>query len=180
MKKKYLFPAIIILLLLSLVGCVNENKFIGSKDTNGFGCDLNIYESIAEIRDRSIAIVIAHYDSDPFAVYYSDVGLYASRYKLCVEQVFKGEITSGSEILFSQVGEFDSDQYETKIKKNKRYLLFLLRKSTTDEVIYDATGIEQGILEIQDDNKLYSYTNEGIMSTYDGKYLDEIIKDIGQ
>lgn len=75
------------------------------------------------------------------------------------------------------MGKPNDDDYETKIKKGKRYLLFLCQKdleSTKGEIIYDAAGVEQGIVEIKNNNKLYSYYDTGIMPEYDGKDLEKL------
>ena len=97
-----------------------------------------------------------------------------------VEKVLKGELIEGCEITFSQVGKPDSDKYETKIKKDRKYLLFLCKKDIVDEDVYDATGVEQGIVEIKDNHKLYSYFDEGIMPEYDGKDISKISNEISK
>lgn len=80
-----------------------------------------------------------------------------------------------------QTGKPDSDEYETKIKKGKKYLLFLAQKDvslTGGEIIYDAVGVEQGIIEIKENNKLNSYYDEGIMTKYDGESLSKLAAEI--
>ncbi len=181
MKKNIFFSIVAFVLLFSLIGCAKEEKFVGSKDTPDFGYDMTIYQSIEEIKDRSDLIVIAYYDDAPREKYFKDEGtgmeLYSSRYSLHIEKVLKGAETEGNVITFSQVGKPDSNDYETKIKKGQKYLLFLCQKNlelTGGEILYDATGVEQGIVEIKSNNKLYSYYDEGIMQEYDGVDLSKL------
>ena len=185
MKKAFLIFMISIMAAAAFFGCAQEEKFVGSKDTPGFGYDMQIYQTVDEIKDSSAEIVIASYSSDPTECYEKDEGtgmeLYATRYTLDVEKVLKGDLAEADQITFMQTGKPDSDEYETKIKKGKKYLLFLAQKDvslTGGEIIYDAVGVEQGIIEIKENNKLYSYYDEGIMTKYDGESLSKLAAEI--
>ena len=184
MKRAILCFVIPFTLLFSM-GCATEKKVTSSRETVDIIVETNIYQTIDEIQDRSDAIVIASFEEEPAEQYEKDDGtgmeLYASRYSLHVEKVLKGEVVEGRDITFLQLGKLDSDDYETKIKKGKKYLLFLHKKDFKEEDIYDATGMEQGIIEIKEHNKLYSYADEGsIMKTFDGKDLNNILNEISK
>ena len=64
MKKAFLIFMISIMAAAAFSGCAQEEKFVGSKDTPGFGYDMQIYQTVDEIKDSSAAIVIASYSSD--------------------------------------------------------------------------------------------------------------------
>lgn len=103
--------------------------------------------------------------------------LYASQYRLQIDQIIKGECDDT--ILFWQTGKPDSDDYETKIKKDTQYVLFLRQKyGNSTPPLYDAAGVEQGIVEIKPDNRLYSYTDEGFMANYDAKPTSILMEEI--
>ena len=187
MKKRILVLIISAILSISVLGCSTEEKFVGSKDTAGFNYLMEVYKSVEEIKLESDLIVIASYSSKPTERCNKDETLgtesYWSTYSMNIEKVYKGDVSEGSVITFGQNGKPDSDEYETKIKKDQRYLLFLFQKDTeltNGEIIYDAAGAEQGIVEIKENNKLYSYYDIGIMPEYDGsdfvKLEDQIIK----
>ena len=72
MKKAFLIFMISIMAAAAFSGCAQEEKFVGSKDTPGFGYDMQIYQTVDEIKDSSAAIVIASYSSDPTECYEKD------------------------------------------------------------------------------------------------------------
>lgn len=157
-----------------------QNKHVGSKNTPGLFMDMEIFKNADEIVAQSPLIVIASFSEDPTVVeettQIGDV-LYASHYKLQVEQILKGSCEET--ILFSQFGKPDSDDYETKIKKDQKYLLFLMQKPIdSNQPIYDAVGLEQGILEIQANDTLYCYYDDGVMPTFDGKPADILLEQV--
>jgi len=188
MKRKFIIFTMSFLLIFSIAGCAKEEKFVGSKSTPGFHTDMQIYESIEEIENISDLIVIASYSTDPQIITHKDAMredliTYSSQYALKIEKVFKGNTAEESVITFWQYGKPDSDEYETKIKKGQKYLLFLSQKdleATNGEVIFDATGMEQGIVEIQENNKLYSYYDIGIMPTYNGADFVKLEKELSK
>lgn len=57
MKKAFLIFMISIMAAAAFSGCAQEEKFVGSKDTPGFGYDMQIYQTVDEIKDSSAAIV---------------------------------------------------------------------------------------------------------------------------
>jgi lipoprotein len=177
MKKSLVMFMLLAMLSVFSCGCAKEKKFVGSKNTPGYNIDMQIYQSVDEIKDNCTAIVIASYSEDPIDFYEEEWDLHSSRYSLHIEKVLKGDLQEGNKVVFSQMGKPNDDDYETKIKKGKRYLLFLCQKdleSTKGEIIYDAAGVEQGIVEIKNNNKLYSYYDTGIMPEYDGKDLEKL------
>ena len=63
MKKSFIL-VMSFLLLFSIVGCAKQEKFVGSKHTAGFDIDMEIFQSVDEIKAKSVAIVIASYSED--------------------------------------------------------------------------------------------------------------------
>ena len=182
MKKSLLF-ILSFLLLFSIMGCAKQEKFVGSKHTIGFYVEMEFYQSVDEIEARSDAIVIASYSGDPVDFYEEEYDLHSTRYSLNIEKVLKGSLQEGSTVVFSQMGKPNDDNYETKIKKGQKYLLFLGQKdlsATKGEIIYDAIGVEQGIVEINNNDTLYSYFDTGIMPEYDGKKLSNLVAEINK
>lgn len=182
MKKKALCFSVIIF-MLTITSCSQE-KYVGSKHTEGFSLNMEIYDSVEKMTSTSDLIVIASYSAPPTEYYEKDdetgFELYSTRYILHIEKVLKGDLEEGNEILFSQMGKPGIDEYETKIKQDKKYILFLAQKTLTDEAVYDANGIEQGILEINENNRLYSYFDEGVMPEYDGEKLSKLEAEINK
>lgn len=174
MKKMIVCSVLLFALLFSAAGCTpeqSEQKFVGSRNTPNIFFEMEPYQTVAAIKEDSDAVVIAHYSEAPKEWKEEAAGmeLHSSRYMLHVDTVLQGDIKENSNIVFSQVGKPDSDEYETKLKKGKQYLLFLCKKETAGEAVYDAAGMEQGIVEIKNNQKLYSYTDIGAMAALDGK-----------
>ena len=182
MKRAILCTVISFSILFSMAGCKTEKKSTTEPEFLDMIFEPEIYQTVEQIKDRSDAVVIGYYTDEPAEQYFKDDGtgleFYTSRYSLHVEKVLKGELIEGSELTFSQMGKPDSDDYETKIKKDRKYLLFLCKKDIPEEEIYDAAGMEQGIVEINDNNKMYPYGDIGIMKTLNGKDFSEIQKKI--
>jgi len=171
------------LLLFSIVGCAKQEKFVGSKHTAGFNIDMEIYQSVDAIKAQSVAIVIASYSEDPVDFYEEEWDLHSTRYSLNIEKVLKGNLQEDSMVIFSQLGKPNDDTYETKIKRGQKYLLFLAQKdlsSTKGEIVYDAVGMEQGILEIHSNDTLYCYFDIGIMPEYNGEKLSKLEAEINK
>ena len=83
-----------------------------------------------------------------------------------VEQVIKGPEDLNTIKVF-QLGEYSSDEYETKLKEDTTYLLFLTENYTRDtdtgpEILYNSISFEQGIFEIDDAGLLKAYSRIGI------------------
>ena len=56
--------------------------------------------------------------------------------------------------------------------------MFLNSKDFNGETVYDCTGIEQGIFEINDNGKIYTYADFGISAKFDNKDKNELINKI--
>lgn len=92
-----------------------------------------------------------------------------------VEESLKGNQVG--DIKFFQLGADDSDEYETKIKKNKTYVLFLTENYTREtetgekEIIYNSISFEQGIFEVNGAGKLKPCTRIGVAPKLDNMSL---------
>lgn len=185
-KKKVLVIFVIFSIIL-LTACSRpsdesskaDTKFVGSKHTESIHIDYEIYSSVKEMLQDSDLIVIAHYSDTPnnIKTKSENYTLESSRYNLIIDEVIYGE-SKAKNIVFSQMGAFDTDNYETKIKKDKKYILFLKQKPNIDEVVYDSAGSEQGIVEILDDDTLLSYFDEGISDELNKMKVDKIKSEI--
>lgn len=80
-------------------------------------------------------------------------------------------------ITLLQLGKAGDDKGETKVK-NKKKMLFVLRKANEGEDIYSSVCYEDGLFEISDDDKVLSLSNEITESKYDGTHIDLLIKDV--
>lgn len=159
------------------MGIIAENsKFVGSRDTIDFGCDLKIYTDADMLCDESEIVVLGTVKNlTEVSEKFIDETIYASKISVDIIEVLKGEnATKTLNVL--QTGKPDSDNYETKLKKDKNYILFLNSKKFNGETVYDCTGIEQGIFEIKQDDTIYSYVDFGISATFDGKTKKELKK----
>ena len=65
MKKSLVMFMLLAMLSVFPCGCAKEKKFVGSKNTPGYNIDMQIYQSVDEIKDNCTAIVIASYSEDP-------------------------------------------------------------------------------------------------------------------
>lgn len=171
--------ALCMALICLLTGCSrNEAKFVGSRDTEGFSCDTETYQSVGELLKNSELIVIgtAGKPKEVTEEFYGEI-LYASKIQITIKEVLKGTVNSAS-VNVLQTGKPNSDNYETKLKENGEYLLFLNSKTFCGETVYDCTGIEQGIVEINPDSSLYSYADFGISATFDNKSVKTLKEEL--
>lgn len=180
MKSKIIIALCLVLICL-LTGCSrDEVKFVGSRDTEGFSCDTETYQAVEDLLKNSELIVIgtAGKPQEVTEKFYGET-LYASKIPITVKEVLRGAVSSAS-VNVLQTGKPDSDNYETKLKENEEYILFLNSKIFYGETVYDCTGIEQGIFEIKQDGSLYSYADFGISATFDNKsaknFKEELLK----
>ncbi|MEE1053317.1 MAG: membrane lipoprotein lipid attachment site-containing protein [Acutalibacteraceae bacterium] len=170
---------ICLVLILALTGCSNtKSKFVGSKDTEGFSADIENFDSTDDLEQNSQLIVLGTAEnlievSEKFG---EDI-LYSSKVSFKVKEVLKGD-KSIKDIYVLQMGKPNSDNFETKLKPNKEYILFLNSKDFNGETVYDCTGIEQGIFEINDNGKIYTYADFGISAKFDNKDKNELINKI--
>jgi hypothetical protein len=82
-----------------------------------------------------------------------------------------------SEILtFTQIGEPGNSEGETKVIKGEKYL-FALNKHDWG---YNSSAQEEGIFKIVNNNKIYSLTDNPVMSKYDNLDLDKLKKDLSK
>ena len=98
-------------------------------------------------------------------------------YNFAVDEVLKGDETDV--IKFFQLGADGSDNYETKIKKNKNYVLFLTYNYSreingTEEKIYNSISFEQGIFEVNGSGKLKTCTRIGVAPKLDNMNLSSL------
>lgn len=168
---------ILLCLIVLLVGCTKKqtagvSKFVGSRDTEGFSCDLEIYEDANKLfTDSELVIIGVVNNITEVSENFKDEVLYASKINITVKEVIKGsENTHFVSVL--QMGKPDSDDYETKLKIDHEYVLLLNSKIFQGETVYDCTGIEQGIFEVDKNNKLYSYVDFGVCATFDNKSIN--------
>lgn len=171
--KKLLIMLCMAVVLLS--GCSkNEAKFVGSRDTEGFSCDIEVYENINDLYADSELVVLGTADSmAEVTENFNGELLYASKIKFNIKEVIKGD--SGLKTVnVLQTGKPDSDNYETKLNQNGEYILYLNSKTFNGETVYDMTGIEQGIFEVDKNGKLYSYVDFGVSATLDNKSVSTL------
>ncbi len=177
MKKIFIFLCIAFL----LTGCArHEAKFVGSRDTKDFFCDIETYQSEEKLVGDSELIILGTVGSALLVEEnFGGEILYGSKIQVTVKEVIKGreDITN---LYVLQSGRPNSDDYETKLKSGKKYLLFLNSKSFNGETVYDCTGIEQGIVEIKENGQLYSYADFGVSATLDGKAANTFKKQISE
>lgn len=163
--------------ILLLVGCTKKqtdgvSKFVGSRDTEGFSCDLETYEDENKLfTDSELVIIGVVNNVSEVSENFNNEVLYASKINIVVKEVLKGNETIRF-VSVLQMGKPDSDDYETKLKIDHEYVLFLNSKAFQGETVYDCTGIEQGIFEVDGNNKLYSYVDFGICATFDNKSIN--------
>ena len=158
---------------------------------------MDIYNSVEEALQFCDGVVIASFTAPPrnVRVYRpEDEEDYTTKYKLEVDAVIMGGI--GNRIItLSQMGRYESDEYETKLKPNTKYLLFLLERNyakefdekraeemniffENDKILYQLVSCESGIFEIRPDDTLYSYVDYGYGPSFDGKHYSELVKEI--
>lgn len=167
--------------LFSLTSCNKSTikKYVGSRDTEGFSADMIQYKTVEELKNDSELIVTGYYNKKPETVEENFNGeiLYASKYEFNINETIKGEIKE-KVIYVMQTGKPDSDNFETKIKKDSNYILFLNSKDLQGVKVYDCAGAEQGIFEIKSNNKLLSYVDFGISTKYEDEHKDKLITEI--
>ncbi len=91
-----------------------------------------------------------------------------------IETILYGE-ESKSEILFSQLGQPESDYWQTKFKKGDKVILFL---RNVDGNLYASVALEEGCFKIIDGEILYSLSNDEVVANYDGKQATVLIEHI--
>ena len=193
---------------------VPQTKFVGTRDTPGFCMEMLIFDNAGDVAEFCPAIVIASFSEQPRDVpiystaredakqkeFYEEIkdsigDRYVTKYQLNIDKVLTGELEDSVITLF-QSGKYGSDYYETKLKPDTKYILFLYKKSyeemrkTTpngvelkslfedDKILYQVPNGEGGIFEILPDDTLYSYVDYGFGPTFDGKHYSELIKEI--
>lgn len=207
------------LMFLFLCSCnsadtTDDKKFVGSRDTEGFSADMPVYESADELFEASDCVVIASFSKKPRNVLVSSEHIYmppneetgfegldmisdnySTKYVLNVSEVIKGDI-QGDTIVLAQLGKYESDEYETKLKPNTKYLLFLGKRNydkefseefteerakefnsffENDKILYQTVCSESGIFEIRKGNALYAYADFGFAPSFDGEKLDALL-----
>lgn len=120
---------------------------------------------------------------------------YVTKYKLNVSKVIQGEV-EGDVITLSLLGLYESNWYaETKLEPNTQYLLFLNRRDydkeydeskakeqnsffENDKILYQLINAEGSVFEIREDNTLYPQAKIGFAPLFDGKPLEDLLKEI--
>lgn len=87
-------------------------------------------------------------------------------YTIEVEDCYVGEVED-TIITYREVGDFDT--YCTKPTDKSEVILFLNRRAEDNHTVYVSTMREHSIITIDDNNKLYSYSNTQELSSLDGK-----------
>ncbi|MBR2405681.1 MAG: hypothetical protein IKB04_01335 [Clostridia bacterium] len=163
MKKRLICFVAVLLLLLPVTGCENNTSlFVGSLDTEGFSLDAPVFNDLNSMVSASELIVIGKTTSEAETID-GDV-MPTTIHTFTVEETLKGDPVES--VKFFQLGAEESDNYETKIKKNKTYVLFLTKNYTREtesgeEIIYNSISFEQGIFEVNDAKKLMPCTRIG-------------------
>lgn len=138
------------------------------------GTDMKVYADVNDLFSDSELVIIGTVDSiTEVSEEFHGETLYAAKSRITVKEVIKGDQSIGS-VSVLQGGKPDSDDCEKKLKKDRRYVLFLNPKDFQGETVYDCTGVEQGIFEVDNNNRLYSYVDFGICATFDNKPLDAV------
>ncbi|MCL2487823.1 MAG: hypothetical protein FWE80_03990 [Oscillospiraceae bacterium] len=119
------------------VNWVGKPKFVGSRDTAGFSMNSFVFDNVKEMVELSDCIVIASFSKKP-QVYLSydnermGVQFHSTRYELKVSEVIQGK-PAGETIVLTQLGKYGSDDYETKLKPDTKYVLFLTERDYDKE-----------------------------------------------
>lgn len=169
MKKTYCFIYMVIIVAIILSGCQNKGenlseRYVGSLDTEGFSLDAPIFSNTKEMEETSEIIVTGKRIGSPEPLQGNIMT--NTIFTIQVEQVIKGPEDLNTIKVF-QLGEYSSDEYETKLKEDTTYLLFLTENYTRDtdtgpEILYNSISFEQGIFEIDDAGLLKAYSRIGI------------------
>ncbi len=163
MKIRFICLITVLSLLLLATGCNGDTSlFVGSLDTEGFSLDAPVFNDLESMVSASELIVVGKSTSNAETV--EGDKMTTTIHTFTVEETLKGETVES--VKFFQLGTEESDEYETKIKKNKTYVLFLTRNYTREtengeEVIYNSISFEQGIFEINGAGKLKPCTRIG-------------------
>lgn len=179
MKAKILCFISALVLSLLISGCQNTPEFVGSLDTEGFSLDAPVYEDLESMVSASELIVLGSLSGEAEIV--PGEKMTTTIYDFAVDEVLKGDSTNT--IKFFQLGADGSDNYETKIKKNKTYVLFLTynysrETSKGEETIYNSISFEQGIFEVNGSGKLKSCTRIGVAPKLDNMNLSALKEEI--
>lgn len=150
---------------------VDAASYVGSLDTDGFSMDVPVYGSLQEMMDDAELIVKGRV-SEPPKAYEAGDDIIHSLYAVDVSAVIKGADTQT--VMVMQMGDPASDEYETKLRSDNDYLLFLAKAFTRPvedggQTVYAAIGVEQGIFEITKADTLKAYSRLGISAQIDGK-----------
>lgn len=87
-------------------------------------------------------------------------------------------LKNGDSITFSQMGNYETDEMQTKVKKDKKYVFFL--KFDAERNVYASVAFEEGLFEIDDNNKSRSLSKNKELSKYDGIDLSVLEDDIAK
>lgn len=99
-----------------------------------------------------------------------------SHTKVKISKTLYGKANSDT-ITLLQLGKSGDDRGETKVKKNKKMLL-VLKDSKDGRNIYSSVCYEDGLFEINNDNKVKAFSKELVMAKYDDTDIDLLEKDI--
>lgn len=172
-------------IVIPLISCQNKENaalFVGSLDTEGFSMDMPVFQSLQEMIQESQIILIGKRSGDPELV--TGEIMTNTIFDISVERVIKGEPTLSPK--FFQLGTDTTDDYETKLKEGKSYLLFLTENFIRDvendesEVIYNSISFEQGIFEVSKSGTLIPYSRIGASHEVAKQSLSDLSKSIAK
>ena len=185
-------------------------KFVGTRDTEGSTFDFDIYETVSALYNDSDSVVIASFSEQPrYVLTYSlaknDPIQGVTKYKLKVDTVLKGKMNERM-ITLSQMGQYESDKFETKLKPDTKYILFLRERNyerefdkmlkefdgklseeqikdadsffENDKILYQTSACEAGVFEILPDETLYAHLDYGFAPSFEGRHYSELVKAI--
>lgn len=95
-----------------------------------------------------------------------------------VNRVLYGDIDTDS-IELHQFGSAGNDDGETKVRKGRK-MIFILRKHPDKENVYSSVDFEDGLFEVDNDNKLLSLSDNMLTAKYDGLDTKILEKDINK
>lgn len=169
MKRIYCFICTAAIIAVMLSGCQsNEAKlserYVSSFYTEAFSLDAPVFTDIKEMEEASELIITGKRIGTPEKLQGNIMT--NTVFTIQVEEVIKGPQELNT-IKFFQLGEPSSDAYETKLKEDTTYLLFLTENYTRDtetgpEILYNSISFEQGIFEIDGSGLLKAYSRIGI------------------
>jgi len=95
-----------------------------------------------------------------------------------VNRVLYGDVDTDT-IELHQFGSAGSDNGETKVRKGRK-MIFILRKHPDKENVYSSVDFEDGLFEVDEDNKLLSLSDNMLTAKYDGLDAKTLEKDISK